>query len=239
MTDRTTHDTTAGDAAARDAAEFWFDPLCPWAWMTSRWMMEVERVRPVDVTWSVMSLSVLNEGRDLDAGYQAAMDNGWGPVRVITAAARDHGPGVIKPLYDAMGDLIHPQGLADLPTVIRRALADVGLPPELAVVADEDSVDAELRASHARAIDLVGDEVGTPIVAVNGVAFFGPVVSPAPKGEAAGRLWDGCVLVAGTEGFFELKRTRTVDPIFDADLAAADMPAADMPAADIRAAKES
>lgn len=201
--------------AARDAAEFWFDPLCPWAWMTSRWMMAVEKVRPVDVTWSVMSLSVLNEGRDLDAGYRAMLDNGWGPVRVVTAAARDHGPDVIKALYDAMGERIHHQGMSDLSAVIREALAEVGLPAELAAVADGDSVDAELRASHARAMDLVGDDVGTPVIAVNGVAFFGPVVSPSPKGEAAGRLWDGCVLVAGTEGFFELKRTRRVGPIFD------------------------
>lgn len=204
------------DTTTRDAAEFWFDPLCPWAWMTSRWMMEVEQVRPVEVTWSVMSLSVLNEGRDLDAGYRAMLDRGWGPVRVITAAAREHGREVVKPLYDAMGELIHHQGLSDYALVIDKALAEVGLPAELASFADGDAVDTELRASHSRAMDLVGDEVGTPVIAVNGVAFFGPVVSPAPQGEAAGRLWDGCVLVAGTEGFFELKRSRTVGPIFDA-----------------------
>lgn len=217
MPDATIDDTRddTRDANGRDAAEFWFDPLCPWAWMTSRWMMEVEQVRPIDVTWSVMSLSVLNEGRDLDAGYRAAMDNGWGPVRVITAAAREHGREVVKPLYDAMGERIHHEGERDLSAVITKALAEVGLPAELAAAADVDSGDADLRASHARAIDLVGDEVGTPVIAVNGVAFFGPVVSPAPQGEAAGRLWDGCVLVAGTEGFFELKRSRTVGPIFD------------------------
>ena len=211
--------TTASDTT-RDAAEFWFDPLCPWAWMTSRWMMEVEKVRPIDVTWSVMSLSVLNEGRHLDEGYRAFLDNGWGPVRVIIAAAKEHGPGVIKPLYDAMGTRIHLDRDGYDPDVhhsrvISEALAEVGLPTELAEVATGDSVDDELRASHARAMELVGDDVGTPVIAVNGVAFFGPVVSPAPKGEAAGRLWDGCVLVGGTEGFFELKRTRTVGPIFD------------------------
>jgi protein-disulfide isomerase-like protein with CxxC motif len=205
---------------AVDAAEFWFDPLCPWAWMTSRWMMEVEAVRPVEVTWSVMSLSVLNDGRDLDDGYRAFLDTGWGPVRVITAAAREHGAGVVKALYDAMGERIHHQrdryqDDALHTRVIAESLEEVGLPSELARFADSDAVDADLRASHSRAMDLVGDEVGTPVIAVNGVAFFGPVVSPAPKGEAAGRLWDGCVLVAGTEGFFELKRSRTVGPIFD------------------------
>lgn len=214
MTATTGSDPTGTDTT-RDAAEFWFDPLCPWAWMTSRWIMEVEKVRPIDVTWSVMSLSVLNEGRDLPDDYRAMLDNGWGPVRVVIAAGKEHGRDVVKPLYDAMGERIHHRGMQDLTAVIEQSLTEVGLPAELADVATADSVDAELRASHARAMELVGDDVGTPVIAVNDVAFFGPVVTPAPKGEAAGRLWDGCVLVAGTDGFFELKRTRTVGPIFD------------------------
>ncbi len=197
------------------AVEMWFDPICPWAWMTSRWLEEVERVRGIEVTWSVMSLSMLNDGRDLDEDYRALMDRSWGPSRVITAAARDHGPQVVKPLYDAMGTAIHPGGNGDRPAVIAQALAEVGLPAELASYADHGEIDELMRRSHERGISLVGDDVGTPIIAVDGVAFFGPVVSPAPKGETAGRLWDGCVLVAGTPGFFELKRTRTVDPIFD------------------------
>lgn len=208
-------DSPAPLSTAPDQAEFWFDPLCPWAWMTSRWMMEVEKVRPVQVTWSVMSLSVLNEGRDLSEDYRATMDRGWGPVRVITAAAREHGDTVVKPLYDAMGRRIHLDGESDYAKVIAPALKEVGLPADLARFADSDELDAQLRSGHQRAIDLVGDDVGTPVVAVNGVAFFGPVVTPAPKGEAAGRLWDGCVLVAGTPGFFELKRSRDVEPIFD------------------------
>ena len=208
--------TVTETAETRSSAEFWFDPLCPWAWMTSRWMTEVERVRPVDVTWSVMSLSVLNEGRgDLPDSYREMMDRGWGPVRVIIAAAREYGDKVIKPLYDAMGTRIHLGGERDYSKVIGPALEEVGLPDELADFAGTDVNDEELRASHQRAIELVGDEVGTPVVAVNDEAFFGPVVSPAPKGEAAGRLWDGCVLVAGTPGFYELKRSRTVGPIFD------------------------
>ena len=200
---------------ARSTAEFWFDPLCPWAWMASRWMEEVERVRPVDVTWSVMSLSVLNEGRDLADEYRDLMDRGWGPVRVIIAAAQEYGDKVVKPLYDAMGTRIHLQGEKDFDAVVAAALDEVGLDGALARFAGSDAVDDLLRASHERGISLVGDEVGTPVVAVNGVAFFGPVVSPAPKGEDAGRLWDGCVLVAGTPGFFELKRSRDVGPTFD------------------------
>lgn len=193
----------------------WFDPTCPWAWMTSRWLTEVERVRGITVTWWVMSLSMLNEGRDLDPGYRALMDDSWGPSRVISAAARDHGPSVIKPLYDAMGTRFHPGRMKDRAQVIAESLAEVGLPAQLARYADTDEIDPVLRESHQRGLDLVGEDVGTPIVAIDGVAFFGPVVSPAPTGEAAGRLWDGCLLVAGTPGFFELKRTRTVGPIFD------------------------
>ena len=199
----------------RHSAEFWFDPLCPWAWMTSRWMMEVQQVRPVDVTWSVMSLSVLNEGRDeLPQDYRDLLARGWGPVRVVIAARAKFGDEIVKPLYDALGERIHHRG-EDLDTAVVGALADLDLPAELAGAATSEDHDDELRAGHQRAIDLVGDEVGTPVVAVDGVAFFGPVVSPAPKGEAAGRLWDGCVLVANTPGFYELKRSRTVGPIFD------------------------
>lgn len=208
-------DKTAQTATNRSSAEFWFDPLCPWAWMTSRWMMEVQQVRPVDVTWSVMSLAVLNEGRDLPENYRKMVDRAWGPVRVIIAAVEQYGDKVTKPLYDAMGTRIHLGGEKDYAAVIVPALEEVGLDTSLARFADTDEHDEALRASHQRAIDLVGDDVGTPVISVEGETFFGPVVTPAPKGEAAGRLWDGCVLVAGTPGFYELKRSRTVGPIFD------------------------
>ena len=206
-------DTTA---APRAAAEFWFDPLCPWAWMTSRWMGEVQQVRDVDVTWSVMSLSVLNEGRDLPEEYADLMEKGWGPVRVVVAARREHGDEIVKPLYDALGTRIHHEQ-QDYDTAIVGALEELGLPAALAGAATSTEHDEELRASHERGISLVGDDVGTPVIAVDGVAFFGPVVTPAPKGEAAGLLWDGCVLVARTPGFYELKRSRTQGPIFDTE----------------------
>ena len=195
--------------------EMWFDPLCPWAWLTSRWLMEVEQVRDVEVTWSVMSLAVLNSGRELSPDYESMMDRSWGPVRVIVASAREHGAEVIKPLYDEMGSRIHLGGEQDYLVVIAAALKEVGLPAELLRFATSDEADDAVRASHARAIALVGEEVGTPVIAMGGSAFFGPVVTPAPRGEAAGRLWDGWVLMAGTPGFFELKRTRTASPIFD------------------------
>jgi hypothetical protein len=192
----------------------WFDPLCPWAWLTSRWLMEVERVRDIEVTWSVMSLAVLNSGRDLSPEYESMMERSWGPVRVIVAAADEHGPTVIKPLYDAIGTRIHLEKEEDWLLVIAEALKEVDLPAELLRFATSGEVDDDVRASHDRAISLVGEEVGTPVIAMAGSAFFGPVVTPAPRGEAAGRLWDGWVLMAGTPGFFELKRTRTASPDF-------------------------
>jgi hypothetical protein len=203
---------SSGDKAS---VEMWFDPICPWAWITSRWLMEVEQVRDIEVTWSVMSLSVLNEDRDLSPDYRSTMDQAWAPVRVIVAAARAHGPSVIKPLYDAMGSRIHLGQEKEYRKVIAPALAECGLPADLARFADSQEVDADVRASHKKGIDLVGEDVGTPVVCAGGVAFFGPVVTPAPKGEAAGQLWDGALLVAGTPGFFELKRTRTQSPTFD------------------------
>lgn len=205
----------------RTAAEMWFDPTCPWAWMTSRWLMEAAQVRELDITWSVMSLSVLNEGRDLPEDYAAGLKRAWEPVRVVIAAAEQHpgedgGNTTRKALYDAIGTRIHNEGrdTEEVDTIIAEALAEVGLPAELARYAVTEDVDEQLRASHQRAIDLVGDDVGTPVVSVNGVSFFGPVITPAPKGEAAGKLWDGCVLVAGTPGFYEMKRTRDASPDF-------------------------
>jgi hypothetical protein len=195
--------------------EMWFDPICPWAWLTSRWLTEVEQVRDVEVTWSVMSLAVLNEGRDLSPEYRSMMERSWGPVRVIVAAARDFGPKVILPLYDAMGTRIHLGGEEDYPRIMAESLREVGLPADLLRFATSSEVDDDLRASHGRAIAMVGEEVGTPVIAMAGSAFFGPVVTPAPRGEAAGRLWDGWVLMTGTPGFYELKRTRTKSPDFD------------------------
>jgi protein-disulfide isomerase-like protein with CxxC motif len=196
-------------------ADFWFDPICPWAWIASRWMLEVEQVRGVQVRWHVMSLSYLNEGRELPEKYRAVMDQSWGPVRVVVAAATAHGDDVILPLYTALGTRFHHEGRPKDRATIEQALAEAGLPAALADAMDSEAYDEALRKSHHAGMDQVGFEVGTPVISVEGVAFFGPVVSPIPRGEAAGLLWDGVRLVAGTDGFFELKRSRTRDPIFD------------------------
>lgn len=210
-------------APAKTPADFWFDPLCPWAWMTSRWMLEVEKVRDVEVRWHVMSLAVLNENRldELPDEYRDMLENkAWGPVRVVIAAQQKHGDDIVGPLYTALGTRFHNQGEGPTREAVEGALKDVGLPVELAEYADSDAYDTELRASHQEGIDKVGQDVGTPVIAVPGadgeqIAFFGPVVTPAPKGEEAAKLWDGTLLVASIPGFYEIKRTRTQGPVFD------------------------
>jgi predicted DsbA family dithiol-disulfide isomerase len=199
----------------RDQVDFWFDPLCPWAWITSRWMVEVQQVRPVDVRWHVMSLAALNEGRDeLSDEYKEFLRHAWGPVRVCMAAAKEHGDEVLGDLYTAIGTRFHNEKADRSKETVAAALAEVGLPEELADAMDSTAYDDEVRASHAEGIDRVGYEVGTPVISVNGASIFGPVLSPIPRGDDAARLWDGVLAVMSTDGFFELKRSRTRDPIF-------------------------
>ncbi|WP_304451375.1 DsbA family protein [Nocardiopsis sp. YSL2] len=196
-------------------ADMWFDPACPWAWITSRWLLEVEKVRPVKVRWHVMSLAVLNEDKDVPEDYRALLRTAWSAVRVCVAAEQRFGPQVLGDLYTALGTRFHNRKQERDDDTVRAALADAGLPEDLVEAGGSTDYDEALRASHAEAMKLVGEDVGTPVVQVEGVSFFGPVLTPTPRGEDAGRLWDGVRLVAGTDGFFELKRTRTRGPVFD------------------------
>jgi hypothetical protein len=207
----------AADATPQEIAtvDFWFDPMCPWAWVTSRWMLEVESVRPIKTVFHVMSLSVLNSERDLSESYQAAIDRGWPPVRVALAVGEQHGQDQLAAFYTAIGTRIHVLQQGYDRNTIEGALADIGLPVELAELGYTGDNDDRLRKSHDEGMEPVGYEVGTPVIHVKDVAFFGPVVTPRPKGEEAGRIWDGVLQLASYPGFFELKRGRTAKPSFD------------------------
>ncbi|NNN00699.1 MAG: disulfide bond formation protein DsbA [Acidimicrobiaceae bacterium] len=194
--------------------DLWVDPVCPWAWITSRWLLEAANVRDLEVDFHVMSLAVLNDGRDLPDEYRDFLLHAWGPVRVLVAAEHQHGSAVVEPLYSAMGTLHHVNGVSDLDRVILEALKVTELPIGLASAARSNEFDTLLRASHHRGMDPVGTDVGTPVIHVGDIAFFGPVVTPAPRGEDAGRLFDGVLAVASIPGFYEIKRSRIEGPTF-------------------------
>ena len=192
-------------------ADFWFDPRCPFAWISSRWMLEVAQVRDVEVGWHVMSLAYLNQDKDISEDYRAMLTDAWGPVRVLIAAEQKYGGEVLLPLYTAMGTRIHIDGEASDRAMIEASLLDADLPVELADAMDDTFLDEAVAVSHHEGMDAVGDDVGTPTIHINDVAFFGPVLTKSPRGEEAGKLWDGCVAVASYPFFFELKRSRTAE----------------------------
>jgi 2-hydroxychromene-2-carboxylate isomerase len=191
--------------------DFWFDPKCPFAWVTSRWILEVEKVREIEVNWHLMSLIYLNQDKDIDPEYREMLSDGWLCLRVLQAAREQAGDAVTLPLYTALGKRIHLEQASIDRDLIEKALNEVGLPTELAAAMDDSSLDAKIIKSHHEGMDPVGEQVGTPTIHVDGVAFFGPVITKAPKGEDAGKLWDGTLLMASYPFFFELKRSRTAD----------------------------
>lgn len=193
--------------------ELFVDPACPFAWMTSRWLGHATEVREFTPRFSVMSLAVLNEGRDLDPGYRRGIDDAWGAARLAIAIDAAEGNAALSRWYTAWGERFHVGGdQDDRKRVAEQALAETELPASLLEAYDHvpgDATDTALRASHERAISMVGDDVGTPVISFGeGTAYFGPVISPAPRGEEAGKLLDGMEALASVTGFFEVKRSR-------------------------------
>ncbi|MEI6630823.1 MAG: disulfide bond formation protein DsbA [Actinomycetota bacterium] len=197
-----------------ERVDFWYDPYCPWAWITSRWMLEVETVREVETHFHVMSLAVLNEDRDLPEHYIEFMNRAWAAVRVAIAAEQRHGEDVHRALYTGLGTAIHLEKLEGDASIVR-ALEVAGLEADLLAAASDPSFDEAVRASHLEGMTPVGMDVGTPVIRIGDTSIFGPVVTPAPKGEAAGVLYDGVKAVCLTPGFYELKRSRTNGPLFN------------------------
>lgn len=198
---------------ATPKVEFWFDSICPWCWMTSRWASDVAGQRGFEIAWHPISLKILNEG-NADHAHSEGHRQGLRLARVIEAARREHGDDAVGKLYTEFGTRIHPDGRDDFDAVIVEGLAVLDLEPGLAAAADSDEYDAQLRANTDHAIEIAGPDVGVPIISIDGVAFFGPVVTPAPTGGEALRLWDGIYAAASVPGFYELKRGRTKGPEF-------------------------
>ncbi len=194
--------------------DFWFDPLCPWAWITSRWILEAQQTRSLDIQWHLMSLIELNRDLEVPDSYREGIARGAGQLRVIAAAQKEFGDSVLLPMYTALGERIHNEKRGVLTENVVEALEQAGLPASLIDAMDDVSLDAAVYESHHQGIDRVGPNVGTPIIAVDGTAFFGPVFSKIPRGELAGELWDGALALAAYPHFFELKRNRTEDPDF-------------------------
>lgn len=197
-----------------ERVDFWFDPICPFAYATSRWILEVEKVRDIEVTWHVMSLGVLNEDKNASPDSDEDVLARWIPARVSSAVAQTAGQEKVAEFYTSIGYDIHVNGHRDFAAASRRALAEIGLDESLVDQASTDTFDQELRRSHEEGISKVGQDVGTPIVAFGDTAFFGPVITRVPTGEQAGKIFDGAVALAEYPHFFELKRSRTERPEF-------------------------
>ncbi|SDI19920.1 hypothetical protein SAMN05192558_101177 [Actinokineospora alba] len=206
----------ADPPSATPRVDLYIDPVCPYTWLVTQWLLEVERLRDLDLRYHVMSLRMLNESRVVDGRYRRAVDNSSGPSRVAAAVLVRHGPEALRAWHAAFGAAIfdhwrYPDA-QEYVSASKHALTVAGLPTEL-VAADSAAVEEALRRSHTEGVTPVGADAGTPIVHLDGVAFFGPVLNAVPRGDDAVRLFDAARMLAQCPDFFELKRTRTAPPV--------------------------
>jgi hypothetical protein len=198
--------------------DFWFDPVCPYSWIGSRWIPEVERQRPVRLRWHVMSLYLLNRGRNPDVSYVAYLEQVHGTARVATAVAVRHGSEALRDVYTAYGTQIFDHWryaeADECRAAMGAALREVTLPAGLVDAFDTPAYDDALARSHAAAIAPVGDEAGTPTIHLGDTAFYGPILNSIPRGEDALRVFDGARMLCGFDDFYELKRTRERPPVY-------------------------
>ena len=201
-----------------DQVEFYWDPICPWCWITSRWMEDVRRQKDIHVTWRFFSLKMFNAERDVSPDLSILHSMGLRALRIAAAVRAKHGNEGVARLYTLMGTSYHhDQEDIDEPEVAQAILERGGFAPTLATAVEDSDWDKTIETDMARAAAKVGNDVGVPIIVLNGgegPGFFGPVISPAPTGEVAVALWEGLIAVGRTPGFFELKRTREIGPRF-------------------------
>ncbi len=196
------------------AIDFYFDPACPWTWITAEWVREVAPHRDLDVTWKTYSLVVKN-GAGMSDQYRIPLEAQWPGLRVIEQARLDYGNDAVSALYRSFGTAIHHDG-DDMLETLGECVKAAGVDVAVLSATEDESLDAGIHASTAAGVALTGADVGVPIVAVENLpmTYFGPVMSPAPTGDDALRLWDAYVTLASIDGVYEIKRTRTVGPTF-------------------------
>ncbi|MCZ6874197.1 MAG: DsbA family protein [bacterium] len=202
----------------QETVEFYWDAVCPWCWITSRWMEEVAQQKSIHVNWKFFSLKKINEGRDMPERFRISHAIGLRALRVAAAVREAHGNEAVRKLYTAMGTRRH-HDQEDIGTTeaLQDILQSCDLPQDLAAAADNESWDQVIEADMTQAKAKAGDGVGVPLVVLDngaGPGFFGPVFSPAPTGEAAVQMWDAMVTAGRMPGFYEFKRTRETGPIF-------------------------
>lgn len=202
----------------KDTVEFYWDPVCPWCWITSRWMIDVGSQKQIQVNWKLFSLKKINAGRDIAKDFKILHEMGLRALRVAAAVRKEYGNEGIAKLYTVMGTRYHhDKEDIDEPEVLDKILQTCGFAKQLADAVNKNAWDKMIAADMDQAIAKVGRDVGVPLIVLDGgkgPGFFGPVFSPAPSGQAAVELWDAIIVAGRTPGFFELKRTREIGPQF-------------------------